>query len=95
VRPARGAPAGQDQSPPARLSWAGFVDWYAALPRTLALGLAVVVLLFFINLFSGIGTVWFHWPAMPILIMALFFALRASGRHRRSDRRRGGWRDRC
>jgi len=76
-------------------SWAAFAEWFAALPRPVAYGLAVVVLLFFINLFSGIGTIWFHWPAMPIMVMVLFHALRAggrrhrreSGRTRRNDRR--------
>jgi len=69
-------------------SWAGFADWFATLPRPVAFGLALVLMLFFINLFSGMGTIWFHWPALPIMVMALFFYLRAGGpRHRRDDRR--------
>jgi len=92
--PAHGAPAGRGRSPMSHMSWAEFADWYAALPRWLAFGLAVVVMLFFINLFSGLGTIWFHWPALPILIMVLFLALRARGRNHRSDRRHSRWQDR-
>ncbi len=83
-------------SPPHRHGRAGppfarFADWYAELPMPVAIGLAVVALLFFINLFSGIGSIWFHWPAMPIVIMALFYFMwirRSRGRHKdRRDRR--------
>jgi hypothetical protein len=56
----------------ARLStaWA----WYKGLPRLTAGMITLVVLLFLINVFSGVDHVWFHWPAVPLLLIAILWA---------------------
>ncbi len=100
---ARGAPR---QTQPGHMSgkapvagfprhWAGFMDWYATLPRTIAFGLTLVAFLFVINLFSGMGTIWFHWPAAPIMFVAFWYFLRSKrgARRRSGDRHDGPGRD--
>jgi adenylate cyclase len=36
--------------------------------------ITLVVLLFLINVFSGVDHVWFHWPAVPLLLIAILWA---------------------
>ena len=36
--------------------------------------IAVAVFLFLINVFSGLNHIWFHWPATPLLLIAILRA---------------------
>jgi adenylate cyclase len=48
-----------------------------ALPRPVRVVSALIVFLFAINLFSGLGTIWFHWPAaIGLLFIFLYLSLR-------------------
>jgi adenylate cyclase len=38
--------------------------------------IALAVFLFLINVFSGLHQIWFHWPATPLLLIALWAAIR-------------------
>jgi adenylate cyclase len=63
-------------SAPASSTGFAVVDWYANLPRHSAILLAVCLLLFLINAFTGFRTVWFHWPVTPMLLVAIAGAIR-------------------
>jgi len=52
------------------------VDWYRDLPRHSAILFAVCVLLVLINVFTGLHTIWFHWPVTPMLLVAGAGAIR-------------------
>ena len=54
-----------------RAAGSGFFD----LPRPVAIAFALVGFLFTINLFAGIGSVWFHWPSAPILLFAVLYMI--------------------
>jgi adenylate cyclase len=36
--------------------------------------IALAVFLFVINVFSGLHSIWFHWPASPLLLIAFLRA---------------------
>lgn len=63
----------------------GFFDWFLNLPRPVAVAFALIAFLFVINLFSGFGSIWFHWPAAPLLLVAALYMI---GRGKKSDRTR-------
>jgi adenylate cyclase len=46
-------------------------DRLAVLPRPIQKALVLSVFLFLINVFSGMNRVWFHWPALSILFVAI------------------------
>ena len=69
-RPAEHAQAGLSSA------WA----WYRGLPRVSALMITLVVFLFLINVFSGLNHIWFQWPAMPLLLIAILRARTGGGR---------------
>jgi adenylate cyclase len=48
---------------------------YLALPRPIALLIAVICFLFLINVFSGLDSVWFHWPVAPLLLITVLWAV--------------------
>jgi adenylate cyclase len=48
---------------------------YLALPRWIAAVLAVIGFLFLVNLFSGFDEIWFHWPALPLLLVVVLWAV--------------------
>ena len=52
------------------------LDWYRDLPRHSAVLLAVCLLLVLINVFTGLHTIWFHWPVTPMLLVAGAGAIR-------------------
>ena len=64
------APADGAQS---RLSLAW--GWYMRLPRLTGATIALAVFLFVINVFSGLGHIWFHWPAAPLLLIGFLWAV--------------------
>ncbi|MEM8950880.1 MAG: adenylate/guanylate cyclase domain-containing protein [Pseudomonadota bacterium] len=50
---------------------------FKALPAGIKIAIAIVTFFFCINLFSGLGSIWFHWPSLPLLlIIFLYFSLR-------------------
>lgn len=58
-------------------------DWFASLPRPLAVAIAVSGFLIVINLFSNPHRIWFHWPVAVLLFGGI---LRTVLRRRRDDR---------
>jgi adenylate cyclase len=59
-------------------------DWFASLPRSIAVALTVSGFLILINLFTSPHRIWFHWPVAALLFVGI---LRAVLRRRSSDRR--------
>jgi len=48
---------------------------YRGLPRSSAVLINIAVFLFLINVFSGLHSIWFQWPATPLVLIALLRAL--------------------
>ena len=65
TRPAHGAENGFSRA------WESFMR----LPRLTVAMIALAVFLFLINVFSGLDTIWFHWPATPLLLIAFVWAV--------------------
>lgn len=61
------------------------VDWWANLPRPIAMALAVSGFLILINVFTGLHSIWFHWPVAGLLFFAVVRTVLR--RRRASDRR--------
>ena len=62
---------------PARGAGSGFSrawEWYTRLPRLSAVMIALAGFLFVINVFSGLHSIWFQWPAAPLLLIAFLRA---------------------
>ena len=64
---ATGAPAGSAIS----RTW----ERYLSLPRPIAVLLAIIGFLFLINVFSGLESIWFHWPAAPLILIIILWAV--------------------
>jgi adenylate cyclase len=62
-----GAPAGSAIS----RTW----ERYLSLPRPIAVLLAIIGFLFLINVFSGMESIWFHWPAAPLILIIILWAV--------------------
>lgn len=52
------------------------VAWYATVPITMRLSLAMIALFFTINLFTGMRELWFVYPSMPFAALMVFRLLR-------------------
>jgi adenylate cyclase len=50
-------------------------DWLGNLPRPIAVILAVAGFLGLINVFSGLHTIWFHWPVASLLFIAILWTV--------------------
>jgi adenylate cyclase len=48
---------------------------YLRLPRWIAAICAVIGFLFLVNVFSGLDEIWFHWPALPFLLVVVLWAV--------------------
>jgi adenylate cyclase len=70
VQSASASPAGSDKNIFARI-W----QEYLALPRWIAAICAVIGFLFLVNVFSGLDEIWFHWPALPFLLIVVLWAV--------------------
>ena len=87
TRPVASRPGRQERAapqPPAQSAQGGLArawEWYVGLPRLSAVMITLAVFMFLINLFSGLGHIWFQWPATVFLLIAF---LRAASRSRRS-----------
>jgi len=58
------------------------------LPRSLRAALVIGVFLFLINVFSGLHEIWFHWPAISMLFVAVLWkALRRHPAPAQKDKR--------
>ena len=65
-------------------SLSAFGNWFVGLPRPVAAAFAIIAFLFAINVFSGLGSIWFHWPAAPLLLVsALYMIMRGKKRDKR------------
>jgi len=49
--------------------------WYQKVPRPILAICAIIVFLFLINLFSGLDDIWFHWPALPLILIVVLWAV--------------------
>jgi adenylate cyclase len=68
-------------------TWMRFVsDWFANLPRPIAAALTVAGFLILINVFTGMHTIWFHWPVAALLFIGI---LRTVLRPRPASDRKG------
>jgi adenylate cyclase len=48
-------------------------NWYLDLPRPIAVIIAIAGFLFLINVFSGLDSIWFHWPVVPLLLIVVLW----------------------
>jgi adenylate cyclase len=66
-------------------------DWMANLPRYIAVPLVIAGFLILINVFSGLHSIWFHWPvAILLFIVALRTVLRRKPAADTEEERRRG-----
>lgn len=72
-----------------RRSWAAARSWWLSLPRPVATAYGLIAFLFVINLFAGLGNIWFHWPAAPLLLFTFLYRKSRSGEPGRHDKSRG------
>jgi len=49
--------------------------WYTDTPRAIVAVVAIIVFLFLINVFSGLNDIWFHWPAAPLILIVVLWAV--------------------
>jgi len=73
--PATVAPADTDAGEPptpSKPALAEFGHKFLALPRRARVALSMIGFFFLINLFSGLGTIWFHWPSLPFILMLVW-----------------------
>ena len=60
----------RDRSEPS--TWTGAIsDWFASLPRSVAVALTVSGFLILINVFTGLHRIWFHWPVAALLFIGI------------------------
>jgi adenylate cyclase len=51
--------------------WTRASDWFANLPRPLAMALTISGFLILINVFTGLHRIWFHWPVAGLLFVGI------------------------
>jgi len=56
---------------------------FRSLPRRAQFALSMIGFFFLINLFSGLGTIWFQWPSLPFLLMLVWSAFGHGDRKQR------------
>ncbi len=56
---------------------------FRSLPRRAQFALSMIGFFFLINLFSGLGTIWFQWPSIPFLLMLVWSAFGRGDRKQR------------
>ncbi|MBL6431628.1 MAG: adenylate/guanylate cyclase domain-containing protein [Alphaproteobacteria bacterium] len=64
----RGGPGDRRCRPPRRGAFHG-VDWYCRQPGRVRFAIGWIAFFFAINVFTGLGSIWFHWPSLPFLVM--------------------------
>jgi len=80
--PDGGARPGEGREPATGIH--AVADWFANLPRSIAVPLTLAGFLILINLFTSPHRIWFHWPVAALLFVGI---MRAVLRRRPSDRR--------
>lgn len=67
-------------------------DWWANLPRSIAVPLALAGFLVLINLFTGPQHIWFHWPVAVLLLIVVLRTVRRGkpAGDRKEERRPSG-----
>jgi adenylate cyclase len=70
-------------------TWMSFIsDRFANLPRPMAVTLTVSGFLILINVFTGLRTIWFHWPVAALLFIGIMrTVLRQKPSSERNERR--------
>lgn len=62
-------------------------DWFASLPRSVAMAFTISGFLILINLFTSPHRIWFHWPVAALLFVAILRTVLRRRPDRRRDRR--------
>ncbi len=69
--------------------WTGSIsDMFASLPRPLAATLTISGFLILINVFTGLRTIWFHWPVAALLFIGIMRTVLRKPPSERNERRR-------
>ena len=69
-------------------TWASSIsDWLANLPRSMATILTVSAFLILINVFTGLRTIWFHWPVAALLFIGIMRTVLRKPPSERNERR--------
>jgi adenylate cyclase len=70
-------------------TWMSFIsDRFANLPRPMAVTLTISGFLILINVFTGLRTIWFHWPVAALLFIGIMrTVLRQKPSSERNERR--------
>ena len=69
----RGDRPGEGRAPATGLH--AVADWFAALPRSIAVALTISGFLILINLFTSPHRIWFHWPVAALLFVGIMRAV--------------------
>ena len=73
--------SGPDAPPkPAPVPSRPAVEQWRNLPRKAQFALSMIGFFFLINLFSGLGTIWFHWPSLPFLLILVLSLIGRDGK---------------
>jgi adenylate cyclase len=84
--PDGGARPGEGREPATGIH--AVADWFANLPRSIAVPLTLAGFLILINLFTSPHRIWFHWPVAALLFVVIMrTVLRRPPSDRRRDRR--------
>jgi adenylate cyclase len=94
VRPPQAEPPAAPEPPPdpdrdgraPSTAMGRFADWWASLPRPVAVLLTIAGFLIVINLFTNPHRIWFHWPVAGLIFVCILRMV--SRRNPRWDRRR-------
>ncbi|MBL6615160.1 MAG: adenylate/guanylate cyclase domain-containing protein [Reyranella sp.] len=65
-----------DISPPPSTPMGAVLQWFSNLPRDVTTLLVIAAFLVLINVFTGLRSVWFHWPVAALLFIAILRTLR-------------------
>jgi adenylate cyclase len=71
---------GDSQEPSTGLRAAA--DWFANQPRSIAVLLTIAGFLILINVFTGLKTIWFHWPVAALIFIVILRTLGRRGSRR-------------
>ncbi|NNG05298.1 MAG: adenylate/guanylate cyclase domain-containing protein [Inquilinus sp.] len=80
-------PAGTAATPspsPAMPDAGSLHEQWQALPHKAKFALTMIGFFFMINLFSGLGTLWFQWPSIPFILILVISLLARGRREKRS-----------
>ncbi|WP_425086923.1 adenylate/guanylate cyclase domain-containing protein [Stappia sp.] len=58
-----------DAGRPVAALFHGVWDWYCRQPGRVRFAIGWIAFFFAINVFTGLGSIWFHWPSLPFLVM--------------------------